>query len=66
MVRTVRIIWKMPRRRRRRQGKDQPGTGVGQAMSGDAREGESEGELGEEELEGLGVEDMQLISRMGL
>ena len=56
----------MPRRRRRRQGKDQPGTGVGQAMSGDAREGESEGELGEEELEGLGVEDMQLISRMGL
>ena len=30
------------------------------------KEDESGGELGEEELQGLGLEDMEMISRMGL
>ena len=66
----------MPKRRGRRFGagrglkrpsRDLLGTGSGVAMPGAASGGsESDGELGEEELEGLEEEDMKMISRMGL
>ena len=66
----------MPKRRGRRggggRGRKSPstglkGTGSTVKMPEDIIGGsESDEELGEEELEGLGVEDMRTISRMGL
>ena len=66
----------MPKRRGRRggggRGQKSPstglqGTGSTVKMPEDIIGGsESDEELGEEELEGLGVEDMRTISRMGL
>ena len=44
----------------------QTGTPAGAEMWGGEEEGESEGELGQEDLEGLEVEDMEMIARMGL
>ena len=62
----------MPKRRRRGRGQKKPlhdqlgaGTSLKVPECG-MGEDESEGEIDEEDLEGLEVKDMKMISRMGL
>ena len=54
------------RQRRPPRPRSETGTPAGAEVCRGAEEDESEGELGQEDLEGLEVEDMERIARMGL